>query len=206
MAMYAIKNFSIIVCLMAFNQAISQVKPANYLDANGLRQGFWEHYMVLKNGTKYLHFLGYYKDGHKNGRCIDFRENGKLYTEGYYTKDTIDGERKVYRENGSLYQIENYKMGKLHGWRKFFNLEGKIVDEQEWKDGKENGVYRLYHESGRLDAESYHINGIENGTRKIYEDKPSNHCIREFDFVNGKMVKSRYYENGVLVRESAPDN
>lgn len=193
-----------VLTLLTLQNVFSQTAPENYLDANGQKQGLWQVYMNLKNGKKYVDYIGTFKNDLREGRFTYFHEDSKLFTEGFYSRDTINGERRVYREDGSLYQIENYKMGKLHGWRKFFNHEGKIVEEQEWQEGIRHGLYRSYHPSGRFASETYYVQDIENGTRKIFADHASNHLIKAFDFVEGKMIKARFYENGVLVKETAP--
>ena len=196
--------FLLLIALMTLQSALSQITPENQFDASGYRQGLWQIYRNQKNGKKYVSFIGGYKNDLRDGRCTYFREDGKLFTESFYIRDTLDGESRVYREDGSLYQIENYKMGKVHGWRKFFNNEGKIVDEQEWQEGIRHGLYRSYHPSGRVASETYYVQDIENGIRKIFADDSSNHLLRAFEFADGKMVRARYYENGVLTREVIP--
>ncbi len=194
----------LLLVLLTQQNVFSQTSPENHLDANGQRQGLWQVYMNLKSGKKYVDYIGTYKNDLRDGRFTYFHENGKLFTEGFYSRDTINGERRVYREDGSLYQIEQYKMGRVHGWRKFFNYEGKIIDEQEWQDGIRHGLYRSYHPSGRVASETYYVQDVENGTRKIFADDTGNHLLKAFEFVDGKMVKALYYENGVVVKEVIP--
>jgi antitoxin component YwqK of YwqJK toxin-antitoxin module len=195
------KNLSlIIVILITGTPLVAQNKDYNKRDSLGRRQGIW-YFIMHEKDKKYLDAMSTYKDDRQNGRRIEYYENGNVRSNHWFINDTIDGHREVFREDGTLFQIENYKMGRLHGVKQYFDFRGKINGDQEYQDGMLNGVEREYYESGRIRSESTLIDGIENGTRKIYLDNDAHEVIREFDFVNGKRVKSRFYKKGKLIKE-----
>jgi antitoxin component YwqK of YwqJK toxin-antitoxin module len=198
-----IKVIKLIICsLLIHLQIFAQTTANNKRDSLGRRQGVWTLIMNDK-GRKYIWGIETYIDDRRNGKCIYNYDNGCVMCDSYMTNDTLNGERRVYRRDSTKYYIENYKMGRLHGLLKWFDFSGILSAEQEYKEGILNGIYRNYSKSGRIISEGMNANGLENGTRKIFSDDDSHELLREFDFVNGEKVKSRFFKNGILIKEES---
>jgi len=86
------------------------------------------------NGQK--KYVGFFKDGKKDGKWIFWFENGNKWSEGYLNKGIRTGDAKVYHENGKLFFTGKYVNGKKDGKWTFYDDNGKKVNEIIFKNGK----------------------------------------------------------------------
>jgi antitoxin component YwqK of YwqJK toxin-antitoxin module len=191
----------LIVFILFLNEYAFSQNDCNKRDSLGRKQGIWYGIRRTLKGNTYLDAIESYKNDRLNGKQTLYYENGKIMSVCFMINDTINGERKVYRETGVIFQIINYKMGKEHGTKEFYDYDGNLESQQEYKEGILDGFDKRYAKSGRLESETNWLNNVEHGTRTIYADNEAHNIIREIDFVNGELIKSRHYKNGKLVKE-----
>lgn len=89
-------------------------------------------------------------DGLRNGKYIEFGNNGKrkaLYT---YRKGSLDGRCVKYHTNGTKYRCYYYKADKLNGRYYEYSEEGVLLKVQSYSSGYLTGESKEYYDSGNL--------------------------------------------------------
>ena len=64
-----------LILIFVTRPSFSQTNKINQIDANGLRQGYWERYKEV-DGKKFLAEKGSYLNNEKNGTWTEFYGNG----------------------------------------------------------------------------------------------------------------------------------
>lgn len=144
----------------------------------------------------------------KEGKRIQYFENGAIMEESTYLKDILHGERKIYYENGELQILEKYKNGNFDGlYQAYYNtgqveLEGKYINGSmnglwtrfyetgekmevvAFEENEENGPFTEYHANGQLKAKGAYQNGDnEQGELQLFNE-------------DGQVIKKMSCENG----------
>ena len=145
--------------------------------------------------THKLIFEGKYLNGKKNGKGIEYFENGKKKLEGEFLNGELF-EGIIYDKDGNEeIRIENGIGRKLYD-NGLIQFEGKYLNEKKWngkgytyygieiyeiKNG--NGYIREYYPDGSLLFKGNYINGEKNGEGKEYD--------------HGKLLFEGHYKNGI---------
>ena len=104
------------------------------------------------------------KSGLKEGRFVNYYDNGQKSEEGLYKKDKLDGKRIIYRyDDESVEIVENYSNEKLEGDYTFFYPSSKIKQFGQYKDNEMVGEWLLYYENGQIKEKVTMQNNQENG-------------------------------------------
>ena len=77
-----------------------------------------------------MSFEGDYQNGEKNGKCIEYYDNGKIKFKGEY----LNGKRW----NGFIYNIDNnvlYEIKNGNGKGKEYDIHGRLIFEGEYLNG-----------------------------------------------------------------------
>ena len=78
-------------------------------------------------------------NGKRNGKYIQWYENGNKNTECFYKDGNLEGEYKQWWYNGNKRTEYSYKDGNLEGEYKQFNINGILMSTCNYKDNKKNG-------------------------------------------------------------------
>ena len=89
-------------------------------------------------------------NGKRNGKLIEFYENGKIKFKTYYKDGIQNGETESFYENEMLYESYNLIDGKLNGKYILYDIKGRIHTEGEYKDDKKIGEFKYYDTRGKL--------------------------------------------------------
>ena len=83
----------------------------------------------------YLGYEGYYLNGIKNGKGIEYYKNGNIYTIGEYLNGKLNGMTKVYSYQGYLEFEGEYRNGEKNGRGKEYDKVGNLISEKEYLNG-----------------------------------------------------------------------
>ena len=151
--------------------------------------GYGKEYL---SGSNKLIFEGKYLHGKRNGKGIEYFENGKKRFEGEYLKGKRNGKGIEYFENEKRFEgeylnekrnskgIEYFENGKKRFEGEYLN--GKIFNGIEYNE-KKNEIVRFYKWNGK----GYTYYGI-----KLYEIKNGNGYIREYNLDGSLLFKGNY--------------
>lgn len=103
---------------------------------NGLESGISKKWYANKKIMEERKFY----NGKKNGKQIDFWENGNKKFEFNAINDAYEGEMKEWSIDGKLIHIGNYKNGQEEGTQKLWFDNGKIRANYVIKNGKRYGL------------------------------------------------------------------
>lgn len=81
-------------------------------------------------------YVGKIKKGKKEGRWLEYRNNGNLWSEINYKNNKRHGISKSYEDNGNLKHKDNYKNGKRHGKQFYYYGNGEVMFTSIYKDGE----------------------------------------------------------------------
>lgn len=183
------------VCAVLNAQVVSHA-DTNFIDENGLRQGYWRITAGMKNDNRYspetvfeegnyfndkragvwqsyfpsgkLKSRITYKDDRAFGWTETFYENGNYIEQGNWMGNRWTGPYARYYENGMKQQNFTYSaVGKREGQQLYYFESGILMIDVFMKNGKEDGIKREYNCRGQLARESYYYNGILDVSRTV---------------------------------------
>lgn len=141
-----------------FPQDDIHVKTA-YTYENGQKSGKIEHYVVDDHPyfgkEEFLSGIGYYSNGKKKGRWIEFSSNiqGQRIETGRYDangKKVGFWKTTVNRRN---YQSCMFSNDARNGTFREYHPNGKLKYQTQYKNGIETGAFKRYYASGQLQEE-----------------------------------------------------
>ena len=157
-----------------------------------------------------LVYIGGYKNGKRNGKGVEYDENGIYKFEGEFLNGRRNGQGKEYRKSENYNKLIElsfegiYKNGKRNGKGVEYNENGKYKFEGEFLKDLKEGFGKEYYKNGNIKFEGeykkdkiwngkgYDINGnIDyiisegNGNIKLYEYDTS-HINFEGEYKNGE--------------------
>jgi len=174
---------------VAQNVGRKQDSLINYVDINGMKQGYWlkkdlDGNKVFEGTFRDGEPIGLFKKFHPNGvvkaemffdkanqkkvKVKMFDSSGELSAEGAYINKEKDGLWKYYGQKTKLVAEEIYVKGKLHGKTKNYYRSGKIQQIKEYKNGILDGEWKWYYENGKVRLSSGHVAGKRSGQFFIY--------------------------------------
>jgi len=121
----------------------------------------------------------------KDGKWINWFENGNVRSEEYYNKGRMTGNWKVWYDNGKQESDINFITGKSA----HFHKNGKKQSEGGIAEGMVNiGKWKGYYENGNLNYEgSYSSNGQKEGVWSWYDEAGKITTVQTY--LNGELVK-----------------
>ena len=91
----------------------------------------------------------------REGKGIDYYENGNKRYEGDYKEGKADGKGIEYYENGNKRYEGDWKDGMPNGKGILYYENGNKSYEGDWKEGKQDGKGIKYYENGKKEYEGY---------------------------------------------------
>ena len=169
------KILSLLAFLTFISFSLNAQNDYNKTDKQGHRQGKWMDFH--HNGN--VKYIGEFKNNEPSGEFKYFSEGGSLVAKGKYNGKNKHEKWEFYSEqNGALILVENYDNGVLVGTTIAFSpVTNQIIEETEYVDGVKNGIYNKYYDNGRPMIKAF------------YKD----------DKLDGEYVS--YYPNGVAKEE-----
>ena len=144
----------------------------------------------------------------KEGKRIQYFENGKVMEEAHYQKDILHGERKIYYTDGQIQFIEKYKEGNFDGLYQAFYNNGQLELEGTYINSSMNGPWTRFYESGeKMEVVTfenneengsfieYHING-QLKAKGAYLDGDNEHGPLELFDETGQLIKKMNCDKG----------
>jgi len=159
---------------------------------------------IYKLNTNILIFEGEYIKGEKNGKGIEYYDNGKLKFKGKYLNGKRIGKGKEYDYRGKLEFEGEYLNGERNGKGKEYYDKDKIEFEDEYNDILEfKGEYL---NDNRRDSRGYNINGniefqIGNENKEVKDYYNDDKLKFEGEYLNGERNgkgKEYYYKEDKL--------
>ena len=149
--------------------------------------------------TNIVIFKGEYLNKKRNGKGIEYFQNGKIKFEGEFLNGKRNGKGKEYNKNGLIYEGE-YLNGKKHGKGKEYDKHKKLNYEGEYLNGKKHGKGKEYDKSG-IFFEVEYLNGekIKDEKENKKENIKKNVGGKNFTLIKKrKEFKKEYHYNGKL--------
>ena len=153
-----------------------------------------------------FYYIGYFKNGEKNGEGILFDKYDNIIYEGEFKNNKMNGKGILYNNNEIKYE-GNFVDNEFDG-------NGKLIKENgsyyigEFKKGLENGKGQKFRKNGSLMEEGYYIEGyLEGKGKKIFDNndyyigefkKGLFHGKGELFNVNNNLIEKGNYENDCL--------
>ena len=95
--------------------------------------GYVKEY-VIEYSEEYLNYEGDYLNGIKNGKGIEYHNNGNKFIIGEYVNGELNGMAKIYDFYGYIKFEGEFKNGRKNGIGREYNKEGNIISEREYFD------------------------------------------------------------------------
>ncbi len=165
----------------------------NNIDKQGRRQGKWIEY--FDNGK--VRFEGQFKDDFPTGEFVYYDESGAVKVRNNYSSDGSVAESVMYSDSGVVVAQGNYKNKRKDGlWRFFSEKDGSLILEENYLNGLQNGKSLAY-SNGMVIEEVNYRNGVKHGFYNKYYDNgvPMMKACYKNGFLDGAFVS--YYPNGV---------
>jgi antitoxin component YwqK of YwqJK toxin-antitoxin module len=168
----------------------------NQMDANGLKQGHWINWNVVKKPNYPWNAKleeGKYIDSRKEGIWKTYFPSGKLKSEITYKNNRPDGYAKTYFENGILSESGMWSNNRWSGEYKANYENGCLYNEFNYnKSGKRDGDQKYYYKKpcGKLWTDGKMKNGYEIGTWITYDTTGKEISRKEFKEVPDSLRKT----------------
>lgn len=156
----------------------------NKTDKSGRRQGKWLDYH--DNGQ--ISCTGSFKDNEPVGEFVYYSKNGKIIAKGHYLNKNRHGRWEYFSEkNASLILEENYDNGLLVGISIVYNPDNNsVIEKTEYVDGKKQGAYTQYYDNGALMVKAFYSNDKLDGDYFAY-------------YSNGNVKEEGRFKDGIKV-------
>ncbi len=163
---------------------------------------------IYKNGTGTR--LEYYqsggvlfrlpqKNGHNDGECTWYFENGKPKEVSNFSAGVLNGSAAYYFENGMLREKSVRVNGKTEGVLEFYHPNGKLAGKQEFRNGNFTGIQDCYDSNGKAtltNGTGYFVSYFSNG-KLSYRASFINYCRdgkAEWYYPNGQLKQVGIYK------------
>ncbi len=169
-------------CVAIFN--LNAQEDYNKTDKLGRRQGKWLDYH--ENGQ--IRYIGRFKDNEPVGEFVYYSEEGKMIAKGRYLNKNKHGKWEYFSEkNSALILEENYDNGLLVGKSTVYNPDNKfVIEEVEYVDGKKHGAYIQYYDNGVMMVKASYSNDKLDGDYTAY-------------YYNGNVKEEGRFNDGIKV-------
>ena len=86
----------------------------------------------------------------RNGRTVNYHENGQKYFEFNFTNNLRDGKYECLYDNGQKQITGLYIDGKREGLWTYYNFNGQKCEEINYVNSVRHGKYDLWDENGKM--------------------------------------------------------
>lgn len=160
-----------------------------------------------------------YRDGLKDGQCLEFYPDGKKKSDIFYKADKPFGKLLTWHLSGSLERSETQYADTLvngkrqlyvyDGERLLFYSSGILQLKEQWRMGSKEGSFEKYYESGKLRERVVYRDHLKEGKEEYFDQDgilsaETFYVIRQKgdSLVSLKEGKQRYWKKGVLISET----
>lgn len=142
--------------------------------------------------------------GRRQGRWIDYHQNGQIRYTGEFKNNEPLGEFLYYSEKGELTAKINYEKRKGKDMQpqlstcEMYSTNGNVIARGNYIDRKKHGQWEYFSENGGvLILKENYDNGLLTGTSVAYSPMTQN-IIEETEYLNGIKdgLCNKYYDNG----------
>ncbi len=202
---------TLMLCLLLFSSFFLHLDSQelngrkNYIDDEGLRQGYWER--KYPNGN--IRYHGTFKNDRPVGELIRYFPGGSKMAIMFFCNDGIRAETQLFYEDGNLAargiyidekkdslweyfsfydnylaRKETYDMGKKEGVSTAYYPDGQVAESFWYENDLKNGPWRQYYQNGNLRIEAEFINDQQHGSFVYYSS-------------TGRVEIKGYYKNNL---------
>jgi antitoxin component YwqK of YwqJK toxin-antitoxin module len=146
--------------------------------------------------------------GRRQGKWIDFHDNGKIRYTGEFKNNEPIGEFLYYSEEGVLIAKNNYLKKSNITETEMYAANGKVIAKGKYQDKKKHDKWEYFsEETGALILTENYENGMIVGKSVAYSST-TQMVIEEIEYVNGMKngVSNRYYDNGRIMEKANYQN
>ena len=175
--------------------ALKAQNDYNKTDSQGRRQGKWIDFH--QNGK--VRYEGEFKNNEPIGTFLYYSEDGVLVAKNTYAKNSKISETEVYSPDGNVIAKGKYLDKKKHDkWEYFSEETSVLIMEENYDNGVVVGKTLAYSPVTQIVIEEIeYVNGIKNGVFNKYYDngRPMVQAYYKNDELDGSYIS--YYPNGV---------
>ena len=146
--------------------------------------------------------------GRRQGKWIDFHDNGKTRYTGEFKNNEPIGEFLYYSEEGVLVAKNNYLKKSDITETEMYAANGKVIAKGKYINKKKHDKWEYFsEENGALILTENYENGMIVGKSVAYSPM-TQMVIEEIEYVNGMKngVCNRYYDNGRIMEKANYQN
>ena len=173
----------------------------NKTDKHGRRQGKWIEYH--DNGQ--IRYKGQFKNNEPIGEFLYYSEAGTLIAKNKYQKNTDVTENEIYSSDGDIIAKGNYiNKKKQDKWEYFSEEDGSLILVENYHNGLLVGKSVAYLTGTQIVIEeTEYSNGMRHGLYSRFYDNgvPMIEATYKDDKLNGSYV--HYYLNGMVKEEGS---
>jgi hypothetical protein len=151
-------------------------------------------------------------NGLKEGKWVEYYENGKIETESSYKNGLRNGVRKFYNESGILLHETPFLDDTINGIEKEYYDSGKIKNEIQYTNGLKVST-KYYNENGNSIVTSYNDSPLDNPKNINYKElygkwKVTNYRnigirgLSQNDMDTEIAVTNRCFKEGLIIIDS----
>lgn len=185
--------------LIFSTEVLNAQNTYNQTDKQGRRQGKWLEY--YENGQ--VRYCGRFKNDMPSGEFLYYSEDGKLIAKNKFTKDGHESESEMYAADGKIVAKGNYFDKKKNGkWCYFSDNDGSLILVEHYDNGLLVGKSVVYAPGTSIVVEEIeYVKGRRQGRyNKFYDNGvPMIEAYYQNDCLEGDYVS--YYPNGIQKTE-----
>lgn len=177
-------NLTLVLFFSIFTNYLYAQGDYNKTDDLGRKQGKWMEF--YENGQ--LRYTGKFKNNEPVGEFVYYSAEGTMIGRGNYHDKKKQGKWEFFSEdNGALILLEHYDNGVLVDKSVVYNpVNQKVVEETEYVNGLRHGIYSKYYDNGVLMIMANYNQDTLDGEYKAY-------------YFNGNLKEEGYFSSGVKI-------
>lgn len=146
--------------------------------------------------------------GRRQGKWVDFHDNGKIRYTGEFKNNEPIGEFLYYSEEGTLVAKNNYLKKSNITETEMYAANGKVIAKGKYINKKKHDKWEYFsEENGALILTENYENGIIVGKSVAYSSV-TQIVLEEIEYSNGMKngICNRYYDNGRIMERATYQN
>lgn len=161
-----------------------------------------------------------YRDGLRDGQCLEFYPDGKKKSDISYKADKPHGKLLTWHPNGNMERSEILYADTLMNGKRLNNVydgarlmyfsSGILQLKEQWNMGSKEGAFEKFYETGKLRERVVYRNNLKEGKEEYFDQdgklsSETFYVIRQQgdSLVSLKEGKQRHWKKGVLISETA---
>lgn len=148
------------------------------------------------------------KLGRRQGKWLDYHDNGQLRYTGQFKNNEPYGDFLYYSEDGHLVAKNSFSRNGNESESEMYSPDGKVIAKGHYLNKKKQGKWEYFSEKdSSLILTEHYDNGMLIGKSVAY-NPGTQVVIEETEFVNGvkQGVYTKYYDNGVTMVKAFYNN